>query len=327
MAVTRTVDKVTFVMINDFLIDVALTETHEFEADVTEYPVESGSSISDNIRSKPIMVTMEGLVSNSPLEEIAKYRIAPAEPVADAYAMLLDVRDKREPVTIRTSLGTFENMALQSLSIPRDGSRGDALRFTAKFQQIQTVTNVRGKRLRTSIPGGKRKVNLGHLTAALLTPYPTSVTSYPQSLRKSLIKSLGNPVLSTVEADLVISAEAIAISPPGGSVDDIIAGSYRLGTRPRDGRGPLDHYAIKVRWDTKPDGYVWLGQYKRTAISGGSSTQLNYSIGTIPVEYDYNKQSWVTADSRRSIVRQVPQKDRWRGVTSYDPKNGTIQSY
>jgi len=48
-----------------------------------------------------------------------------------------------DTVTIRTSLGTFEKMALVSLNVPRDASTGEALHFTAQFQQVQFATNKR----------------------------------------------------------------------------------------------------------------------------------------------------------------------------------------
>ncbi len=166
-------NKVSFVMIDDYLIDVTINEDHRFESEITEYPVESGSSVSDNIRPKPLVVTMEGLVSNTPLADMAKNRgiIPPAEAALsalgsagagalrrassgvktseEAYAHFLKIWDRREPVTIRTSLGTFENMALESLSFPRTGGEHDGLRFSASFKQIKIVSN---KRVKVAIP-------------------------------------------------------------------------------------------------------------------------------------------------------------------------------
>lgn len=145
-----------FVMINNFVIDVSVREDHSFESEVTDYPVESGGSFSDNIRRQPISVTMEGIVSNTPIGDVEAIRginteDLPEVSAAKAYAVLRGVWESGEPVTIRTSLGTFENMALQSLSVPRDGDTGDALRFTAVFQQIVTVTNKRVRMARKDL--------------------------------------------------------------------------------------------------------------------------------------------------------------------------------
>ncbi len=158
-----------YVMINNYLIDVSIKEGHAFDAEVTDFPVESGSSFSDNIRKKPITVMMEGLVSNKPIGDIIDKRRSAGAPATnfstlsivdnhaqEAYAVLLAVWGVGEPVTIRTSLGTFERMALTSLNVPRDAQTGDVLYFTASFQQIQVVTNERIRK-RTATRTGKKR--------------------------------------------------------------------------------------------------------------------------------------------------------------------------
>lgn len=167
------------VMINNYVIDVAIREEHTFESEVTNYPTESGANYSDNIRQKPVTVSMDGIVSNSPIGAVVQERGKSAGPgpaanalgalgatilplytseitTAEAYGVLKAVWAAREPVTIRTTLDTFERMALTSLSIPRSKDTGDALHFTASFQQIQVVTNAR-VRVRTSTGGGGKR--------------------------------------------------------------------------------------------------------------------------------------------------------------------------
>ena len=64
----------TNIIIDDFLIDCSISENHTFDSDVTDYPVESGSNISDNIRPLPLVVEIEGVVSNTPIGLIADNR-------------------------------------------------------------------------------------------------------------------------------------------------------------------------------------------------------------------------------------------------------------
>ncbi len=150
--------------IDGFLLDCLLSDSHAYESDVTEFPVESGSTISDNIRNKPLVVTMDCFVSNSPLGLLDVSAPGPLigpkplntrgnSPPDTALALMLKIRDNRLPVTIRTSLSTYKDMALKSLTIPREGGRGDDLRFTAVFTQIELVTNKREKRV--AIVGAK----------------------------------------------------------------------------------------------------------------------------------------------------------------------------
>lgn len=307
------------VMIDNFLIDCSLNEEHAFESEVTEYPVESGSNITDNIRPKPIVVTMECLVTNTPIGFLAQSRGAgsgnPSDPADDAYELLQKIRDKREPISIRTSLRTFDNMVLKSLSVPRAPDRGDALRFTAVFQQIQVVTNKRTRRV--AVPGGGKKVNKGQLPTVVKGLPGIPVISFVQSSRATVRKSLGNPILSTVEDN-------------AGFLAGVAAGSTGGTTREQDGRGPLDHYKSPGMPHPQPtqfDGYVLNGRYTRLAMSGGSTTELQSSINGTAVVYDYNQQAWLDAQDNKKVVQKVPQKDRWKGVTVYNPKNGTGQTY
>ncbi len=187
----------TFVRIGRFVLDVSLTESHSFETEVTDYPVESGGSISDNIRPKPLKVTIEGIVTNTPLTSNAvnkpttfqdPYTNQEIESVADAftfafeaartaandanandvkflrseqaYEYLKGVAEARETVIIRTSIGTFNNMAMTSLEIPRSKETTGLLRFTATFQQIQIVENARTRK-RVSVRNGNGNKDRG----------------------------------------------------------------------------------------------------------------------------------------------------------------------
>ena len=50
-------------------LDVYDTETHGMPTEVTEFPVEDGPDVSDNVRRKPNTLTIEGYVSDAPLPQ------------------------------------------------------------------------------------------------------------------------------------------------------------------------------------------------------------------------------------------------------------------
>lgn len=52
---------------NDLLIDASPARTHTASAQVTEHPVEKGSPATDHIRPMPRRVTIEGIITNTPL--------------------------------------------------------------------------------------------------------------------------------------------------------------------------------------------------------------------------------------------------------------------
>lgn len=56
------------VVIGDIWIDVSLSETHGVSAEVTDHPVEEGANIADHIRPQPRTFSIQGLVTNTPIE-------------------------------------------------------------------------------------------------------------------------------------------------------------------------------------------------------------------------------------------------------------------
>lgn len=166
------------IRIGPYVIDASVSESHEFSSEVTQYPVEQGGAVTDNIRPKPIVVTIEGIVSDTPIGGVAALRHVGARgdgkttPSSEALAALEAIRLARDPVTITTTLRTFDNMVMTSLSVPRDAATGAALRFSATFQQIIVVTNsrstvrvtpVRAQPKRTATPSAASKKDKGNV--------------------------------------------------------------------------------------------------------------------------------------------------------------------
>lgn len=151
------------IFIDGFEIDVAIQEDHSFDSTITSDPVEQGTPSSDNIRNLPKEVTITGIVSDNPLEGVESRRPVLADNdtyTKLAYDFLLEVRRRREPVTIETSLGIHTSMGLQNLSVPRNSGTGAALRFTATFKQLSIRTNKRAV-VRVLLPRAKPKKKIG----------------------------------------------------------------------------------------------------------------------------------------------------------------------
>lgn len=134
-------------------LDAAVSETHQQEVDVTEHPVERGSPVSDHLRPKPIQITIEGVISDTPL---AGTEFAGLSSVASiitgaapsrrnsrsesALAALQDLVDKQELITIVTGLRSYEDMAITSVTVPRSPSNGASLRFSIQARQVRQVS-------------------------------------------------------------------------------------------------------------------------------------------------------------------------------------------
>lgn len=155
------------IRIAGYPMDLALTEGHTFPGEVTKYPVEQGADVSDHIRDLPPEITLECIVSDDPIGDIANDPTRQSLagefvlPSGDALEKLRELKALRRPVSIETSLGVFESMAFESLEVPRDKDKNNGLFFTAKFTKFVSVTNRRVKvRVKTPMAGagGKSKV-------------------------------------------------------------------------------------------------------------------------------------------------------------------------
>ncbi len=125
-------------------IDGAISESHKLSADVTKDRVESGSTFNDNIQNDPIEVTLECLVSDTPLGDMVGIRHGqeglPSEAVR---AQLKAIRAARQPVSIETAGDVYESMAMGDLEYTYDADTGHALKFSVTFTEFVIISNQR----------------------------------------------------------------------------------------------------------------------------------------------------------------------------------------
>ena len=123
------------------VLDATLSHNIRRSANVAEFPIESGSQISDHIQEEAIEVTVEGFVSNNPVSllSLGVFPQQDATRSKSAYDALVQTFDKKELVQIQSELEVFDNMAMRSLEVPRDRTNFNALQFTAEFRQIVKI--------------------------------------------------------------------------------------------------------------------------------------------------------------------------------------------
>ncbi len=152
-------------IIDGYTVDAALTETHNLAADVTEFPVEDGSTISDHVIVKPRQYSCTGVISNSPLASISPLRNAATAPATEGRQILEAILETKKVITIQTTLRSYTNMVMESLTFEESSTTGDALRFTASFRQITITTNIRSRR---TVRIAKSKQDLGNKIAGYI---------------------------------------------------------------------------------------------------------------------------------------------------------------
>ncbi len=185
-----------FALSSTIYFDIVSKETHEGAADITEHPVETGPDVADHIRAKLASLTLEAMVTNTPIEDpftlggaegalgfmapvVVTYETPFSFPIAgfpgavniaqaiglapknttntalvialqfssafdrvtNVFNALMAIRETGELVDVATPLKYYENMAIASISAPRENATGgSAIMFTIEFRGIRVVT-------------------------------------------------------------------------------------------------------------------------------------------------------------------------------------------
>jgi hypothetical protein len=151
--------------IGELQLDVTVSEQHEYENEVSIFPIEEGADIADHIKLMPESITLDGFVTNSPIsvlfEDVSEVierkpgevevkntsREGTVNRVELAQDVLLKISGRQiqgndttpQIVDIITGLRVYTGMAMTSLTIPRNARTGQAMNFTARFIKIVTV--------------------------------------------------------------------------------------------------------------------------------------------------------------------------------------------
>lgn len=148
------------------VLDASLNENHVAAAEITRHQVEKGSDVTDHIRPLPRRVSVEGLVTNTPIGDV----LAPTNGVTasfgplaisvdgqtvqpsvlqfsgqfnrvlDVYGDLVKAASFGALFTVTTTLETVQNLAISNFSVPRNAGLGNALRFAIDFSEIRIVS-------------------------------------------------------------------------------------------------------------------------------------------------------------------------------------------
>ena len=153
--------------------DASISENHQASAYVSEHQVEQGPNITDHIRPLPMTLSIQAFVTNTPISgtilgptsstagavqgaslQNGPLLIFPSPQtlqfsaqfnrVSDVYEALLVAQSGGALIQVTTSLKTYQNFAITSISAPRDADHGNAVQFSIDLKQILTVsvTNV-----------------------------------------------------------------------------------------------------------------------------------------------------------------------------------------
>jgi len=147
-------------------IDATPTRSWEDVAEITEHPVETGAAVSDHVRPQNGTVTLDCLVSDTPLftprsfvggaaPVTAPVQLpsgaavtvqrwsAPVERTRLVDAALLDVVSNGLLVTLSTDLRRIDSLAVRRYAPEESADNGRALRFTLELKRVRIVSTRR----------------------------------------------------------------------------------------------------------------------------------------------------------------------------------------
>lgn len=130
--------------------DLFESEEHAMEWKLGDHPLQDGSTISDHVQRQLREVTVKGRFVNRPIRdklnnkdkvEVDKIDGSSAltNKALDKFNAVVALADRREPVTLVTSLADYPQMVITSIEASRDGSSGDSIAFTMTLREVETV--------------------------------------------------------------------------------------------------------------------------------------------------------------------------------------------
>lgn len=120
-------------------LDVTTSFTNSWEADLTKYPVSSGSEISDHLSIRNNKYTLKGIVSDTPIEPhtgeyLGQLGTGGARIIA-AIEVLQKMFKERVPFTLFSEFQKIENVVITKVDF--DQAPENAIAFSIQFEEVR----------------------------------------------------------------------------------------------------------------------------------------------------------------------------------------------
>ena len=182
------------------LVDATISRSTNYENEITSFPVEKGPNITDHVRTKPITMNIEGIISQTPLsieaqkaalvtsgagavnKSLGGFKGASAlvgigggalgsklfqsgnNPAELGRGILEEFIFKKKLLRVAVGNKFLDNMVMTRLSIPEDNQTGKSLKFSCTLQEIRIVTgeSIQIDKIATPVAHtASKKTNLG----------------------------------------------------------------------------------------------------------------------------------------------------------------------
>lgn len=119
---------------------VMIDAQHTFESRVTEYPVETGTNITDHVSHSNPTFSVRAMFSKATEPFLANEKDGGVVSQEDAYKILTSLRTDRTAITLRTPLDSFSDLIITNLTFPKSIDEGRSLYVDISFQQIRKIS-------------------------------------------------------------------------------------------------------------------------------------------------------------------------------------------
>lgn len=184
-------------------LDVTISENHTFNSRATNFPVETGGDVTDHIINDPDVLTLEGLVSDTPLNIFSFFNRS-----IDAFNRLVDLHERREPVTVVTGLKVYQNMVMTVLDVPRTIETGQSLTFNITLQNIRFDATAQLLRNTSTVFGGIQS-NIPREEVNPNTNYPFVQNDPPDSLKDQASNGIDTGIQQLIPPPVAIASRLI----------------------------------------------------------------------------------------------------------------------
>lgn len=153
--------------------DASLTELHEAKVQITDHPIEDGADISDHVRVLPKRVRITGLKTNTPVVFLASLQ-TDSDAAEQYHQDLITMLEAGLLVSVVTTLHTYDNMVIESISVPRDAAKGNVVEATIILREMFIVASEVAPVTEPVNPSDGAAVDTGKSGPPKAAPTPTA---------------------------------------------------------------------------------------------------------------------------------------------------------
>ena len=173
-------DLINPITIDNIEVDVIMEDSISYESEVTEFPVETGFTISDHVINKQPEIKLDCIFTPTPVTWYELHKDKAATRLEDVRRELERIRNEKEPITVTTPDRIYENVVLVKIPITRTIKDGLTLRMTLEFKQIAIVSSNTAEvpaeyaeqETKIQAQTGKTETNGGTATATVILTIP-----------------------------------------------------------------------------------------------------------------------------------------------------------